>query len=49
MDKQSSFTEQISGESGEKYESIAAAMSRLTGKLSEDIAAEIRRRASAGK
>jgi hypothetical protein len=49
MDKQSSFTEQISEDRTERYESIVAAMSRLTGKLSEDIAAEIRSRASAGK
>jgi len=46
MDKQSSFTEQISDERGERYESIVAGMSRLTGKLSEEIAAEIRRMAN---
>ncbi len=49
MNKQSSFAEQISGERGERYDSIVAAMSRLTAKLSEDIAQEIRSRASAGK
>ncbi|MFI5263578.1 MAG: membrane integrity-associated transporter subunit PqiC [Candidatus Kapaibacterium sp.] len=46
MDKQSSFTEQISDERAERFESIVAGMSRLTGKLSGEIAAEIRRIAS---
>jgi uncharacterized lipoprotein YmbA len=49
MDKQSSFSEQISDDRAGKYESMVAAMSRLTGKLSEEIAAEIRTRAIAGK
>jgi uncharacterized lipoprotein YmbA len=46
MDKRSSFTEQISND---KYDSIVAAMSRLIGKLSEEIAAEIRNRAHSVK
>lgn len=50
LDKQSSFTEQISGDKSLGYESIVAAMSKLTGKLSADIAAEIRNKAGvAGK
>jgi uncharacterized lipoprotein YmbA len=49
MDKQSSFTEQISGDKGERFESIVAGMSRLTGKLSEEIATEIRRMAGTVK
>lgn len=47
MDKQSSYSEQLSGD--QRYEAIASAMSRLTGKLSGDIAGEIRSRATAGK
>ncbi len=46
MDKRTSYTEQVSGD---KFEEIAAAMSKLTGKLSEDIAAEIRTRAGVRK
>lgn len=46
MDKKSSFSENLSID---RYEEIAAAMSRLTGKLSEEIAAEIRRRTGSGK
>lgn len=46
MDKHSSYSEQISNE---KYDSIVSAMSRLVGKLSEEIAAEIRNRAHSAK
>ncbi len=46
MDKRSSFSEQVSGES---YDAIAGAMSDLTAKLSAEIADEIRSRISAGK
>jgi uncharacterized lipoprotein YmbA len=49
MDKQSSYSEQISVDKDENYKSIVAAMSRLMGKLSEDISVEIRNRALAGK
>ena len=49
MDKQSSYSEQLSEDKAEKYESMVDAMSRLTGKLSEDIATEIRSKASAEK
>jgi hypothetical protein len=46
MSKRSSFSEQISTDS---FEEIVAAMSRLTGKLSQEIAVEIRMRVSSGK
>jgi len=45
MNKRSSFSEQISGS---LHEDIVAAMSRLTGKLSNEIAAEVRSRVLAG-
>ncbi len=49
LDKQSAFTEQLSGDRSQGFEPIVAAMSRLTGKLSADIATEIRSKAGVGK
>ena len=49
LDKQSSYSEQLSEDKAERYESMVGAMSRLTGKLSEDIAVRIRTTASAEK
>lgn len=46
MDKKSSFSENVSNEN---YDAIVAAMSRLMGKLSEEIAREIRLRVGSGK
>ena len=46
LDKHTTYREQVSGEG---FEAIAGAMSKLTSQLSKDIAAEVRSRASSGK